>query len=144
MLTRNLSIINRYCHFFLRPLLEDCGLSGPDSLLLSFLKGREAANQDYLGCCLLLDKATVAKSAARLEERGFIRRRVNALNRREKLVELTDEGRALLGRIDGAKARWEDICLSGFDEAERAAFLALSERAAQNAVEYRGHSKEEI
>jgi DNA-binding MarR family transcriptional regulator len=39
-----------------------------------------------------------------LERRGLLRRREEVADRRQRTLELTDAGRALLGRIDGARA----------------------------------------
>ena len=137
MLTKNLSVISRYCHWYMRKMLGESQLSGIDPVILSFLRGKEGTCQDCLCTFLLLDKATMAKAAARLEEKGYITRAVNDKNKREKLLRLTESGQELLQKIEVAKEKWEGIYLRGFSEEERETFLRLSARAAQNAVEYR-------
>lgn len=137
MLAKNLILISRDWHCFRRPLLEALQLSGPDLTILAFLEHHKTLNQDCMCTSLLLDKATMAKSAARLEERGYIQRTVNALDKREKLLEMTPAGLEACAALHEAKARWESICLEGFSPQERELFSVLCERAARNAVDYR-------
>lgn len=137
MLTKNVLVVSRYWHWYSRTLMERLQLSGPDSMVLTFLESHELISQDFLCTFLMLDKATMAKAAARLEERAYIYRAVNDKDKREKLLGLTDEGREICSVLREAKIHWEDICLQGFTEQEREIFVRLSEQAARNAVEYR-------
>lgn len=137
MLIKNLLVISRYWHWFSRRLPEGSHLSGPDLMILSFLENRGLLNQDCLCKFLLLDKASMAKAAARLEEHGYIHRAVNDKDKREKLLGLTDAGRAVCSALEETKRRWEAICFNDFTDEELALFDRLSERAARNAVEYR-------
>lgn len=137
MLTQNFMIINRYCHWYIRNKMETFGLNRAEYPMLFFLNGRDAISQDCLGQFLLMDKATIAKAAAHLEEEGYLQRHVNEHNKREKLLGLTEQGSAFVSELQSAKALWENICLQGFSEEEKRLFQQFSERAAQNAVEYR-------
>lgn len=137
MLTKNVLVVSRYWHWYSRRLMEKYCLKGPDSMILSVLESRASISQDCLCTFLLLDKASMAKAAARLEENGYILRAVNDKDKREKLLELTSLGRDVCAALREAKGRWEKICLEGFTPDECALFQQLSERAACNAVEYR-------
>lgn len=137
MLTKNVLVIGRYWHWYSRRLMEKFRLNGPDSIILSFLESRAPISQDCLCTFLLLDKATMAKAAARLEDHGYILRAVNDKDKREKLLELAPSGRDVCAALREAKNRWESICFDGFTPEECALFQQLSERAARNAVEYR-------
>ena len=46
MLTKNLSVISRYCHWYMRKMLGESQLSGIDPVILSFLRGKEGTCQD--------------------------------------------------------------------------------------------------
>lgn len=137
MLTKNLSVIGRYWHWYSRRLTEQYELLGPDLMVLSFLSSNEESTQDLICTCLLLDKTTTAKSAFRLEKMGYISRKVNDKDRREKLLCLTQQGKELCCHVLEERTQWEKICLEGFTAQEIGIFTALSERAAHNAVEYR-------
>lgn len=137
MLTKNVLVVSRYWHWYSRHLMERLQLCGPDSMILSFLEHHELISQDFLCTFLMMDKATMAKAAARLEERGYIHRAVNDKDKREKLLGLTGEGLEICSVLREAKSRWEEICLDGFTGEEKAVFSRLSEKAARNAVEYR-------
>ena len=94
-------------------------------------------NQDALCVRLELDKGRVAKLLARLEAMGLVRRTVNASNKREKLVALTDAGRAALRQVDAAFSEWEEIELQSFTPDERRQYLAFLDRIAQNVARAR-------
>ena len=84
-----------------------------------------------------LTHPTVSGLLARLEAMGLVRRTVNASNKREKLVALTDAGRAALRQVDAAFSEWEEIELQSFTPDERRQYLAFLDRIAQNVARAR-------
>ncbi|EQD84743.1 DNA-binding MarR family transcriptional regulator [Saccharopolyspora erythraea NRRL 2338] len=71
-------------------------LTKPQYAVLSAISRRPGIEQAALGQLAAIDKATLASLLLRLEQRGLVRRAVDETDRRRRLLELTDEGRAEL------------------------------------------------
>ena len=130
-------VIRRAVQSFVRSRLGTLGLTPADSFSLHTISVLGTCNQDALCVRLELDKGRVAKLLARLEAMGLVRRTVNASNKREKLVALTDAGRAALRQVDAAFSEWEEIELQSFTPDERRQYLAFLDRIAQNVTRAR-------
>lgn len=89
----------------------------PEWRLIAVLAERSEMNQQSLGDATRMDKLTVSRAAARLAKRGLILRRTSELDRRNQLLSLTDDGRALYDHV-APKAL----------EIEKTIFARLSER----------------
>ena len=70
-----------------------------------------------------LDTSTTAELAVRLEAKGWLVRQL--LPRRQRSLSLTDEGQALLARLEPALQAMHSAMLNGLTEAERSQFLHL-------------------
>lgn len=77
-------------------------------------------------------QSTAAGIAARLEQKGFVEGFGDANDRRIKMLRITPAGEECCRRADQHMAATEETLLSGFTEAERAAFFSLLKRAADN------------
>lgn len=120
----------------------DAKLQPIEGRTLRAIHQRTRCSQDSLCGELEVDKGRIAKVMAHLEELGLIRRTVNALDKREKVVKLTDEGRDVLEAINRIFEEWSRICYSGFTEEERAQYTAYLERIANNAADYLRREKQ--
>ena len=96
--------------------------------LLSVLAAQPGLDQAALAFAVGVDRATTANVVARLEQRGLLRRRAGATDRRVKQVALTAVGRRLLARIDPAARRAHERTLAALRPAERVRFVALLRR----------------
>lgn len=85
-----------------------------------------------------MDKMTVSRAVASLEDKGFVRRMTSASDRRVNMVSLSPSGRALFDRIAALALAFEDDFMSALTGEERAAFekaLAKLEAQAQETGE---------
>ena len=129
---------------FMRVRMEEvCGLLPLEGMVLYLLDEPGEHRQEDLGCQIEIDKGRTAKTMAALEERGVNERKVNAHNRREKLVSLTAAGREYAARIAGIFREWEDICYAGFTPEERAQYEDMLLRIARNVLSCRRKEEEE-
>ncbi len=79
-----------------------------------------------------MDKMTVSRAVASLEEKGFVRRMTSASDRRVSMLSLAVSGRALFDRIAALALAYEDDLLSALSAEEREAFeQALSKLEAR-------------
>lgn len=77
-----------------RQLAQDCGLTGPQALVLRETAARQLSAGE-LARRVSLSQATVTDILKRLELRGLIRRNRSADDRRQVIVEATANGRSL-------------------------------------------------
>ncbi len=74
---------------------------------------------------------SVTSKVDQAEADGHVRRLPDPTDRRATLIELTDEGRALLDRVHARRREDAEARLSGLDAGERAQLVALLRRVAR-------------
>jgi len=97
--------------------------------LLRMLQERPGIDQVTLAREVALDTSTTADIAARLEAKGWIVRRL--LARRQRSLELTDEGRAVLARLVPGIHALNQAMLGALAPAERQQFMRLLRKFVQ-------------
>lgn len=93
--------------------------------VMKTLAGIEAVTQAELGRSCHIDRSDIAGTIVELEASGFIVRRENACDRRQKLVSITSSGRDRLVVIAAALAQAQDELLDGMSAADRDTLAAL-------------------
>lgn len=136
-------IIRRYGQSFLREHLEVYNLKPLDSVIMHVLRKNGQCNQEALCCIVDIDKGRMARIMERLEDRSFIRRVINPIDKREKLVELTEDGLVMLDSIDDIFSEWNELCFAGFKEEERREYQGYLERIAKNAIAWKERLKDD-
>ena len=96
--------------------------------VLQALKGQRGLRQAELARRTGTDRSSMAELAARLEERGLIRRTPHPKDRRALLLFLTPKGRRLLGRAAPLLAAAEAELLAALTERQREHLLHLLHR----------------
>jgi MarR family transcriptional regulator, organic hydroperoxide resistance regulator len=112
------------------PLLAAHDVEMWDYAVLSALRSGPAQTQARLAAAIGRDKTRLIGSLDRLEGRGLVRREPDPTDRRNRVVTLTPEGRALLGRCRADVRAMEEDLLAGIPEPDRAAFLRTLARVA--------------
>lgn len=135
----NVGIIRRCEQSFLRENLSTLHLKPIDSVVLLALSRKGSCNQEALCCVVDIDKGRMARVMERLEERRLIKRSVNPASKREKRIEMTEEGEAVLARIQHFYGEWNERCFTGFTEEEKRQYQSYLERIAQNALARKEH-----
>ena len=130
----NIGIIRRCEQSFLRERLSTCQLKPVDSVVLTALDRHGQCNQDTLCSIVNIDKGRMARVMERLEGRSLIRRLINPDNKREKLIEMTEQGKQMLEFINSFSKEWNDRCFDGFTEQEKNEYQGYLERIARNAL----------
>ena len=130
---RYVGMISRFARRYFAALMEPLDLPEVAFPLLMRLTHRDAMSQDELADSHLVDKSTVTRALARMEEAGLVIREVDEQDRRIKRVKATDRAMALTGQIRKALRAWNERLLDGFEEDEREQVLAYLQRMAENA-----------
>jgi len=131
-LMSNLSIIVRGSHLYSSRRLADYDLNAAEQYILMYLMGQREANQESIAKFYMLDKSTVARSLAKLENKGYITRRVNDDNQREKMITLTDRARSLKEVLSGLLDEWRGTMYDGISDEEVRAFEKIVEKISDN------------
>jgi len=82
--------------------LAPFGVSGRELAVLTVLAGQEPGSQQQAAQRLGVDRTTMVGLVDALEDKGLVRRRAHAEDRRRNVIELTEAGRDTLHRADEA------------------------------------------
>lgn len=91
--------------------------------------------QDELSAALVIDKAATARALDQLEQNGFVFRRVNPENRRQKLVTATEKAREIQTRFYGTLQVASDVFTRNFSKEDMGHVLELMNRMIENAMD---------
>ena len=108
------------------------GGSLPVWLVLVSLKSRSLASQRELAEVMGIREATLTHHLTSMEGGGLISRRRDAANRRIQVVELTDAGEEMFGRLRGVALSFDKQLRRGIAAAEVAALEDVLGRLAAN------------
>jgi len=115
-----------------RAELEQLSLEPRHFGLMRTIEAAKHLSQQALGDSLHIPASSVVALLDQLEARDLVRRRLDPTDRRVRLVELTEAGRAVLGRaLEVAIGIETRVCL-GFDLAQREALIADLQKVAGN------------
>lgn len=114
LLGKALQRVNRVSKSKLSPF----GVTPVQFALLRLLWKKDGQFGNVLGERLLLDSATITGIIDRLEQNEFIERRVNPIDRRNKLVFLTEKGRSMEGLLCKMMDEMNEEVLFDFEDEE--------------------------
>lgn len=132
MLLSDLSIIVRGSHMHSTRKLSDYGINSAEEYILMYLMGHKEQNQDSIAKFFMLDKGSVARSLQKLESKGFILRKINEENQREKVITLTEKALGLKEVLSELLIDWRRSMYDGLSEDEISAFEKIAEKVAEN------------
>ncbi len=115
-------------------LLREVGLSPGQELLLMQLWEREPRAQSELTRHLAVEPPTTAKMLARLERAGLVTRERLVSDRRNTLVFLTDDGRALESSVRAVWRELEKYTVQALTPQEQDQFSTLLTRVIDSLV----------
>ena len=96
---------------------------------------RESPGIDQAGLAdaVAKDRATIGAVADRLEQKGLVSRKVNAQDKRARILALTEEGEALVAALKPLVEQLQADILPGLDKTEYQLFIELAAKAARTA-----------
>jgi MarR family transcriptional regulator, lower aerobic nicotinate degradation pathway regulator len=120
-------LIRRLHQIHVALFIEECapeGITPVQYSILTALDQMGPSEQIALSNAVGLDRANTADVIARLAERRFIQRRGSRTDKRKKVAELTDVGRALLARLESGVERAHERTLAALPAKDRKQFMA--------------------
>lgn len=107
-------------------------LGFPEQMILMRLYPDKTSNQDAIARTIGVDKGSIARTMAKLEEKGLITRVPNPANRRENLVSLAPKSAEILEDMRQNLNDVSERAFDGFTDEERAMVLDALTRIADN------------
>lgn len=95
---------------------------------LAVIARSDGISQRELGEALDLDRSTIADLVERMQRRGLVDRERSEADRRQKVLTITDDGRAVLHDFDPKVARVEELLTQALSAEERATVRLLLSR----------------
>ncbi|HON81010.1 MAG TPA: MarR family transcriptional regulator [Methanoregulaceae archaeon] len=137
-----ISVIHRNHIIALNTRLRPLGLSASQLPILLFLSHREGIPQEALARHFHLDKATIARAVKRLEDGGFICRKIDPADRRAYGLFLTGKGTEVRDDLRVIDAAWERALLSVVPETNRPVLIRLLRALAEHSIAIAGTGRE--
>jgi len=128
----NLSIIVRGSQVYSTRKLSDYGINSAEEYILMYLMGHKEQNQESIAKFFMLDKGSVARSLQKLESKGFISRKINDENQREKVITLTEKALSLQVVLNELLVEWRRAMYEGLTDEEILVFEKMTEKVADN------------
>ena len=107
---------------------DECGSEGVTPIMysvLSVLAKTGSIDQSTLSQAVSIDKTNMADVLERLHKHGYVHRRKSTKDRRVRLTTLTENGKALLDRLDKRAEEAHIRTLEDLNANEQAVLLAL-------------------
>ena len=117
-------------------LLAPYGIGCRSAQILHYIELIPDCSQETLAEMLMLDKSTIARRLAMLEEKGFLLRTPNPADRRGQLLSLTPKGKELFPVIQDVNKKWFDFLTEGEDPEELERMENTLSKLLQKAQEY--------
>ena len=135
-LTKNINLISRCAHAYRSDGLEGSGLGASHYFYVLQICAKPGISQEQLAKTLYINKSSVTRAIATLEENGFVERRVAEEDKRVIRVYPTARAEEILPEVRNITHAWNQFLLSDLKEDERVRFLETLERVTQKAQSY--------
>jgi DNA-binding MarR family transcriptional regulator len=129
---RFISILYRHAQAYISKELAAYNIGSGQYDIIVILSRKNGAIQDELASVLQLDKANVARSVTKLEAEGYVRREIDADDRRVYHICLTDKGREVVPIVKKVLLDWNKLVLSKFEMSEKEMLNNLLQKMANN------------
>lgn len=133
-LMRRINVISRCAITYKSEMLEG-ELSGCHHPFVLCISRNPGMSQDSIARHLCLNKSTVARNLSYLEERGFVRREADSVDKRVLRVYPTDKMLCIAPRVREISAEWNALISEGIGEADFAVFASVLEKIESRARE---------
>lgn len=138
---RDVSHLFRSIRNFMGRQLEPYGIGDAQFPFLMLLLHEDGISQEYLATALKCDRATSARSIARLEDTGYVRRVVDPDDKRAYKVFLTEQGHDMGQIVWSVSSDLNDMLLEGFTDEEKLAFRNMIKKAGTNISKWNQNRK---
>lgn len=113
---RLISILHRQAQVYINHALKDYNITSAEHPILLYLWKHNGASQDEISSFLYIDKAATARVIKSLEEKGYVTKSKDNLDKRINHVSLTKKAELNIEDIAERVNHWSDIITGNYDE----------------------------
>lgn len=132
-----ISMLYRHGRCYMDTAMNKFELGSGQYIFLLFLYKSNGTSQDEISKSLDIDKATTARAITKLEEKGFLERKVDEFDKRINRINLTQKSYDIQDEIKEFSKRWNDIILEGVTDREQEILKPLLLKISENASIYK-------
>ncbi len=123
--------------------VKESGLNDTECMICSYVYAHENCSQDDISKGLCMDKTTIAKAVLGLENKNFIMRIPDKVDKRRNVLNMTSEGMNKCSQILNLHNDWMSRLMEELSENEQKQFESYCNRLIEAAKRIRKESKEE-
>ena len=138
------SMIHRTRMMYLNDKMKDMDITAGQFPFIVVLSHEEGITQEELAAHFHIDKGTVARALRKLEDKEYLFRKVDSLNRRRYLIYLTEKGRRAVPKITSIDKEWENSMCTKFSKEEYQNLFNILKVLAGNSLEKIDENRENI
>ena len=131
-----ISIIQRKTQMYLNKQTSELGLTSGQAPFIMITCENGRIPQNRFAELLDMNKSTVTKMVAKLEENGYMTREANACDSRSFDVYPTEKAYEVLPELQRIGTGWVDEITADMTEIEKAVFFDLLRKSAERAGKY--------
>lgn len=132
MFMNDLSILVRQMRVYADRRFSEAESSFSEQLVLMYLIGHGPSSQMQIANGLKVDKGSIAKTIAKMEDKGFVSTEVNEKNRREKIISLAPGSSTTVDLMGEVLREWEAAIYEGVSPEDRETFARVLEHMVAN------------
>lgn len=133
-LGKHISLIYRYSQIYFNDQLKKFKLGSGQYIFLMNLIENNGITQEGLAAAVKFDKATTARAVAKLEEEGYVIRKVSETDKRAYNLYTTDKAEAIKTELIAVLDEWNQIMLDNLNDRDREILQSLIEKVGNNIV----------
>ncbi|MCX7781158.1 MAG: MarR family transcriptional regulator [Negativicutes bacterium] len=135
-LGKHISLIYRYSQIYFNEQLKKFKLGSGQYIFLMSLFENNGITQEQLAAAVKFDKATTARAVAKLEEEGYVIRKISETDKRAYNLYITDKANAIKTELTAVLDEWNRIMLYNFAEQEKENVHNLIEKIGNNIMSF--------
>lgn len=113
---RLISILHRQAQIYINCTLKEYGITSAEYAFLLYLYRKDGITQDELSTYLYIDKSATARAIKSLEEKGYITRNKDDIDKRCNRVYISEKARLCETEIKQRIHRWSEFLTEDMDE----------------------------
>lgn len=136
MFMRRINLLSRCEGLYRTDQLPDAGLRPIHHSMVLTICRTPGISQEELAAKVCLNKSTITRQLAPLEEKGYVQRKQSESDKRVTLVYPTQKMIDILPEVRRITKEWNEYLTEGFSEEELAQFSAMLDKITERAQKY--------